>query len=173
MPISLHECSVLAYIQTLDAVHGFLTRAREHLVRRGVEPDSALELQIHPDMRPLSFQLHAVVMHATGTVAAMHSGTFSPVIEVPQRDYTAWIDHIQQAANELRALNPAEVNAREGKSVMFVLGDMRLPFTIEGFVLSFSQPNFHFHATTAYDILRAQGVPLGKRDYLGRLRLDQ
>jgi Domain of unknown function (DUF1993) len=49
--------------------------------------------------------------------------------------------------------------------------DFKMPFVAEGFLLSFSLPNFHFHATTAYDILRSKGVPLGKRDYLGQLRL--
>jgi len=49
--------------------------------------------------------------------------------------------------------------------------DMRQPFTAEGFLLSFSLPNFYFHATTAYDILRAKGVPLGKGDFMGALRL--
>jgi hypothetical protein len=55
--------------------------------------------------------------------------------------------------------------------VIFEFRNTRLPFTAEEFLLSFSLPNFHFHATTAYDILRSKGVPLGKRDYLGALRL--
>lgn len=173
MTISLYQCSVLSYLQTLDAVHGFLMRAREHFSRHGTNLQEVLSLRMHPDMRPFSFQLHSVAAHATGTIEAMHSGTFTPTIDIPERDYPAWLDHIAQAATKLRALEPGEINACQGKRVMFELGDLRLPFKIEDFVLSFSLPNFHFHATTAYDILRAQGVPLGKRDYLGRLRLDK
>ena len=71
----------------------------------------------------------------------------------------------------LKALDPAEVNGFEGQDMAFVMGERRMPFTAEGFLMSFSLPNLHFHATTAYDILRMQGVPLGKRDYLGGLRL--
>jgi hypothetical protein len=63
------------------------------------------------------------------------------------------------------------VNAFEGKDVIFQIGDRKLPFTAEGFLLSFSLPNFHFHATTAYDILRSKGVKIGKRDYLGQMRM--
>jgi hypothetical protein len=63
------------------------------------------------------------------------------------------------------------VNALEGQDVVFQFRDTKMPFVAEGFLLSFLLPNFHFHATTAYDILRSKGVPLGKRDYLGRLRL--
>jgi len=55
--------------------------------------------------------------------------------------------------------------------VVFQMRDFKVPFTAENFILSFSLPNFHFHATTAYDILRTKGVPLGKRDYMGALRM--
>ena len=57
--------------------------------------------------------------------------------------------------------------------MVFQLRDRQIPFTAENFVLSFSLPNFYFHATTAYDILRTKGVPLGKRDFLGHLRLKR
>jgi hypothetical protein len=71
----------------------------------------------------------------------------------------------------LQKLTPAEVNGLAGKDVTFQIRDFKLPFTAENFFLSFSLPNFHFHATTGYDILRMKGVPLGKRDYMGNLRL--
>ncbi len=76
-------------------------------------------------------------------------------------------------ARRCSRLAPADVNALEGKDVVFQVRDMKLPFKAEGFLLSFSLPNFHFHATTAYDILRSKGVPLGKRDYMGKLRLKE
>ena len=71
------------------------------------------------------------------------------------------------------AQNIKEVEAYEGKDVIFKFGQAAMPFTAEGFLMSFSLPNLHFHATTAYDILRTKGVPLGKRDYLGPLRLKR
>jgi hypothetical protein len=71
----------------------------------------------------------------------------------------------------LSALSAETVNTWEGNDVSFKIGDRVLPFTAVGFLLSFSLPNFYFHATTAYDILRMKGVPLGKRDFLGRLQL--
>jgi hypothetical protein len=71
----------------------------------------------------------------------------------------------------LRALTPEEVDALAGKDVTFEFGAMKMPFTAEGFLLSFSLPNFYFHASTAYDVLRANGVPLGKRYFLGALKM--
>ena len=71
----------------------------------------------------------------------------------------------------LEAVDPAEMENFIGRPMRFEMGSFRMDFTAENFLLSFSQPNFYFHATTAYDILRMKGVPLGKRDYLGAMRL--
>ena len=71
----------------------------------------------------------------------------------------------------MTAWTPEAVNALGGKDVIFALGDRKSPFVAEGFLMSFSLPNFHFQATTAYDILRTNGVPLGKRDFMGRLNM--
>ena len=68
-------------------------------------------------------------------------------------------------------MTPEAVNALVGRDVTFKLGDRALPFTAEGFLMSFSLPNFFFHATTAYDILRHKGAPLGKRDFMGKMKL--
>ena len=80
---------------------------------------------------------------------------------------------VTDARNELSALTPEAVNALVGRDVTFKLGDRALPFTAEGFLMSFSLPNFYFHATMAYDILRHRGAPLGKRDFPGKLNLKK
>lgn len=77
---------------------------------------------------------------------------------------------IAKAETALAALTPDEVNRWEGRNLDLQIGPRRLTFTSETLILSFSLPNFYFHAVTAYDILRTRGVPLGKRDYEGRLR---
>ena len=74
------------------------------------------------------------------------------------------------AETSLEALTPNEVNGWAGKNLDLQIGPRRLAFTSETLILSFSLPNFHFHAVTASDILRSHGVPLGKRDYEGQLR---
>jgi len=77
---------------------------------------------------------------------------------------------IGKAETALEAFTPDEVNGWGGKDLDLQIGPRRLAFTSETLILSFSLPNFHFHAVTAYDILRSRGVPLGKRDYEGQLR---
>jgi hypothetical protein len=77
---------------------------------------------------------------------------------------------IGKAETALEAFVPEEINDCAGKHLDLQIGPRRLAFTSETFILSFSLPNFHFHAVTACNILRSRGVPLGKRDYEGRLR---
>ena len=76
-----------------------------------------------------------------------------------------------KAETDLKAYTPEEVNSCVGKALDLQIGPRRLAFTAEDFILSFSLPNFHFHAVTAYDILRTNGAPIGKRDYEGQLRI--
>ena len=78
---------------------------------------------------------------------------------------------IADTRDALQALTPEAVNALEGKDMVFQFGERTVPFTAENFIMSFSLPNFYFHATTAYDILRSNGVPLGKRNFTGQFRM--
>jgi hypothetical protein len=86
-------------------------------------------------------------------------------------DYAGLQKAVTEAREALQQVKAADVDAAQGKDVTFQLPTMKIPFTAEGFLLSFSLPNFYFHATTAYDILRHKGVALGKRDFLGKMRL--
>ncbi len=90
---------------------------------------------------------------------------------MPPHDYRTMQKHVADARAALEKLDPAEVNGLEGKDVVFRFRSFEMPFTAENFLMSFSLPNFYFHATTAYDILRQKGVPLGKRDFMGQMRM--
>jgi hypothetical protein len=171
MSISLYEASVTSYLQVLGAVRGILVRGLEHCQQEGMDPADLIETQLAPDMKPLRFQIQMVVHNSAGAIDAFQSGIFQPPHGLPDSDFAGLQALIDDAINTMEELTPSEVNAHEGAEVMFRAtgGDMR--FTAEGFLLSFSLPNLHFHATTAYDILRALGVKLGKRDYIGALRL--
>ncbi|HEX5380034.1 MAG TPA: DUF1993 family protein, partial [Phenylobacterium sp.] len=112
-----------------------------------------------------------VAHHSQGAIAGVRAGTFSPGGAAPPLSYMDLQKLVADARAALQAVDPAEINGFEGKDVFFQFGERKMPFTAEGFLMSFSLPNLHFHATTAYDILRTKGVPLGKRDYMGALRL--
>jgi hypothetical protein len=171
MAISLYDCSVTSFLQVLGAVSAFLEKGRAHLVETGKDPEAIVTTRLHDDMLPFAFQIASVAHHSKGALAGAKAGLFHPPGPPGQPTYAELQKWVADAQAELKALTPDEVNALEGKDLVFHLGSRQLPFTVENFLLSFSTPNLHFHATTAYDILRQAGVPLGKRDYMGALRL--
>ena len=170
MTTSLYELSVPTFLQTVNAVAGFLDRAASHCAETCADPDDLVSARLFEDMAPFHFQIECVAHHSVWGLEAMKTGVFAPpdlVGSVPFAELRAMICRAEVA---LRALTPDEVNGWSGRDLDLLIGPRRLAFTSETFFLSFSLPHFHFHAVTAYDILRTRGVPLGKRDYEGRLR---
>lgn len=170
MATSLYDLSVACYLQTLGAVSGYLEKGLTHFTANGTDLNEVVETRLFPDMLPFRFQIQAVVHQSLGAIEGVKKGAFAPPGQMPPHDYRGLQQLIAETRETLQKMTLAEVNALEGRDVIFQIRDMKLPFTAEGFILSFSLPNFHFHATTAYDILRMKGVPLGKRDYLGGMR---
>lgn len=171
MAFSLYDATVANYLQILGAVGGFLDKSLSHFRDKGVDPAEIVETRLTADMLPLRFQIASVVHHSRGAMEAAKNGVFTPPSGRPDTDYTALQALVTEARAELAALSPETVDALVGRDVIFRFGERALPFTAEGFLMSFSLPNFFFHATTAYDILRHKGAPLGKRDFMGRLKL--
>ncbi|UYN97434.1 MAG: DUF1993 domain-containing protein [Enhydrobacter sp.] len=171
MAIPLYDLSVANYVQTLGAVEGFLAKGLAHFKEKNVDANQIVETRLFDDMLPLRFQVWSVAHHSLGAIRGVTAGLFAPPPQMPALDYAGLQKVVTDAREELQKLSPAEINGLEGKDVTFQLGDRKLPFTAEGFLLSFSLPNFYFHATTAYDILRTKGAPLGKRDFMGRMRM--
>jgi uncharacterized protein len=172
MAISLYDASVPTYLQTLGAVGGFLSKGLAHLHEHNMDPEEVVEARLFPDMLPLRFQVQAVVHHSHSTLEAFKSGTFRPPSNLAKLDYAGLQALIADARDVLQKVAPEEINACADADVTFQFGEHKIPFKAANFLLSFSLPNFHFHATTAYDILRSKGVPLGKRDYMGMLRMN-
>jgi hypothetical protein len=171
MAFSLFDATVANYLQILDAVGGYLGKSLTHFREKGVDLAQVVDARLAPDMLPLRFQIVSVAHHSRGAMEAAKTGVFTPPSAKPDLDYAALQSLVAEARNEVSVLTPEVVNALVGRDVTFKVGDRALPFTAEGFLMSFSLPNFFFHAATAYDILRHNGAPLGKRDFIGKLKL--
>jgi uncharacterized protein len=171
MPVPLYDVTIASYLQTLGAVAGILEKGANHCAAAGIDLNDVVEARIHPDMLPLRFQIVSVAHHSLGAVKGVEAGVFGPPSAPSDLDYAALQDLVNTARQGLQAYAGGDVEALAGKEVVFQLGDRKLPFTAENFLMSFSLPNFYFHAATAYDILRMKGVPLGKRDFMGQLRM--
>jgi uncharacterized protein len=171
MQISLYDATVRGFVQIMTAMQGFMERALKQ------RPDSldlseVVETRLFPDMMPFRFQVISAIHHSLGAVEGVKSGLFVPPKDV-ETDFAALHAAVAEAKARLQTYTADEINALGGRELVFELPQAKLPFVAEDFLLSFSVPNFHFHATTAYGILRMKGVPLGKRDYLGRLRIKR
>ena len=170
MSTSLYDMSIATYLQTLGAVSRFLDKGFAFCAEKGIDTSEIVEFRLFADMLPFRFQIVSVAHHSLGAVDGLKSGMFAPPRQTEPLDYRGLQKLIGDAILGLQGVTPADINASEGREVVFRGRDRQVPFTAESFILSFSLPNFYFHATTAYDILRTKGVPLGKRDFMGNLR---
>lgn len=171
MTASLYDISVGSYRRSLEGVKTFLQKGREYAESEGLSLDEIAGTRLRDDMLPFRFQVQAVRHQSIDTITAFETGEFGPPAGMDPDDYDALQAIVDTTLAELDALDPDTVNAHSGKTVVFRMPGIELPFTAENFVLSFSLPNLYFHATTAYDILRIAGAPLSKRDFLGPLAI--
>jgi hypothetical protein len=170
MATSLYDLSVPTFLQTVKAIGGFLNRATTHCSETHADLDDFVHARLFDDMAPFHFQIEAAWHHSVWGLEAVKTGVFAPPALVGPVPFAGLQAMIGNAETTLAALIPDEVNSWAGKDLDLQIGPRRLTFTSETLILSFSLPNFYFHAVTAYDILRMRGVPLGKRDYEGLLR---
>ena len=170
MPITLHDISIGTYTQILGAVAAFLEKGKQHCLAEDIDPDRLVERRLYDDMLPFRFQVISVAHHSMGCLKGLESGSFSPPAGYGEPDFDGLQQLIREAAATVETY-AERVDQFAGRTVHFKLGEREIPFTAENFVLTFSLPNFYFHATTAYDMLRMEGVPLGKRDFIGRMRI--
>ena len=170
MSTSFYDLTVGSYTQIVQATAGFLQKGAEHCAAEGIALDDVVATRLYPDMANLHFQVVCVTHHSIGALEGMKAGEFSPP-NYADCGYEDLQKLTQETLGKLDALSADDVNELAGGTMVFKLGGNEIPFTNQNFALSFSLPNFYFHATTAYDILRTKGVPLGKRDFLGALKM--
>ena len=171
MSISLYAATIPSWQQILGAVDGLLDKAQAFCTEKGLAPEEIIQARLAPDMLPFAYQVKSTAVHSLGAIEGVRRGSFSPDTTTPPATFPALKTRIAETLAALAKITPSEVDGFIGREMRFVAGERQLEFTAENFLLSFSQPNFYFHATTTYDILRWKGVPLGKRDFSGRLRI--
>jgi len=171
MAFSLYAATIPSYQQILGSVSGLLVKAQAFCEEKAIKHEDILQARLAPDMLPFAYQVKSTAVHSLGAIEGVRCGTFSPDRTPPPETFPALHARIAETLSALEKIEPAEINSFIGRDMRFVRGEHQLEFTAENFLLSFSQPNFYFHATTAYDILRWKGVQIGKRDFTGALRL--
>lgn len=173
MTLSLYDAVIPSNIQILGSVDGLIDKAEAFAAERGLAPGELIGAKLAPDMLPFGYQVKSSADHSVGGIEGVRGGNFSPSMKPWPTDFAGLHALVRGAIETLQAVDRAEFDALADVDTQFSMGELKLPFTGAQFLLSFSQPNFYFHATTAYAILRAQGVTIGKRDFMGQLRIKR
>jgi uncharacterized protein len=173
MAISLYDATIPSCLQLLAAVSNLLDKAQAFCAEKGLDPNSLLQARLADDMQPFVYQVKSTRVHSVGAIEGVRRGSFSPDTSTPPQTFPDLKIQVAETIEALKAVEPSEIESFIGRDLRFVFGERQVPYTAENFLLSFSQPNFYFHATTTYDILRWKGVPIGKRDFIGRPRFKQ
>jgi hypothetical protein len=163
----MYKTSVPIFVQFLTSLSAVLDKAAAYAEAKKVEPAVLLNTRLAPDMFPLVRQVRAATDHAISACGRL-AGADMPSFSDTEATIPELKDRIAKTIDFLKSLKPAQIDGSEDKEIKikFPSGATR-EFTGQSLLLTGSLPNFYFHCTTAYDILRHCGIELGKRDFIG------
>ena len=166
MKISMHQASAPRFANALRNLSAILDKAQAWSEARKIDPVVPGGLRLIADMFPLSRQVQVACDSAKGAVARL-AGIDIPKHEDTEQTLADLKQRITKTIDFILSVSPDKVDGSEERPVTLRLGGRDVSFTGIQYLLGIAYPNFYFHVTTAYDILRANGVELGKRDYIG------
>jgi len=169
MSISMHSASVPVFVRMLGNLLHWLDKAEANAQSRKFDAGVLLSTRLAPDMLPLTRQVQIACDTAKFAVARL-AGVESPKFEDSETSIAELRERIRKTLDYVQSVPPAQIDGTEGKDVTVPRRDGTMTFTGEVYLKHYALPNFYFHATTAYALLRHNGVDLGKVDYLGALK---
>ncbi len=162
----MHRASVPAFVQILSALSLVLDKAAAHCAAKKIDPSVLLGARLFPDMLPFSKQVQITCDFAKNTLARL-SGTEPAKFADDEKSFDELKARIAKTLDIVKATKPEAVDGSESRDLTVPVGGQPMTFKGETYLVNVALPNFYFHAATAYDILRHNGVELGKRDFLG------
>jgi hypothetical protein len=166
MALSMYQASVPVFLRTLAALSAILDKAAAHAAQRKIEPAVLLGMRLFPDMFPLVRQVQLTADFAKGAGARL-AGIEVPKFADTETTFDELKARIAKTVEFVKTLKPGQIDGSEDRDITIPIGGQPQSFKGQPYLLHFALPNFFFHATTAYDILRHCGVEVGKRDFLG------
>jgi uncharacterized protein len=167
MPITMYQALVPALLQTLKAMSGILAKAEADAAARKIDPAVFLSYRLAPDMFPLTRQIQLVTDFAKGTVARL-AGVDVPKYEDVEKTIPELKTRIEKTVDYVKSFKPSAIDGSEAREITIPIGGQPTTFKGLEYMVNQAMPNFYFHATAAYAILRHCGVNVGKRDFLAR-----
>ncbi len=166
MTISMYQASIPVFISMLENLKQILKKGEAFAETKNIEEGVLINSRLAPDMFPLSRQIQITTDVARRGIARLADMEIDNV-EDNEKTIPELIIRVDNTIDFLKSIKPEQVDGTEEKAISLKAGGHTLNFTGIKMLLNFSLPNFYFHITTAYNILRHNGVELGKMDYLG------
>jgi len=162
----MYQASAPRFANTLRNLSAILDKAQAHAEAKKIEPVVFTQSRLALDMFPLSRQVQIACDSAKGALARL-AGVEIPKHEDTEQTFAELKARIAKTLDFAESLKPAQIDGSEDREVVLKLRGQDVKFNGLQYLLGFAYPNFYFHVTTAYNILRHNGVEIGKRDYLG------
>jgi len=166
MTLSMYQASAPRFANTLKNLSAILDKAQAHADAKKIDPKVYAAARLYPDMFPMARQVQSACDAAKGAVARL-AGIEIPVHEDTEQTFEELKARIAKTIAFINSVKPAQVDGSEEREVVLKMRSGEVKFKGMQYLLGHALPNFYFHITTAYNILRHNGVEIGKRDYIG------
>jgi uncharacterized protein len=166
MKISMYQASVPMFIRMLNNLAAVLDKGAAHAEAKKIDPSVLINARLYPDMLPLARQVQIAGDGAKGAAARL-AGLEPPKYEDTETSFSDLKGRIQKTISYLNTLKPEQIDGSEERAVTIPIRGQPVTFQGLPYLLNHAVPNLYFHVTTAYDILRHNGVEIGKADFLG------
>ena len=166
MSLSMYQASVPVLARAFKNLAAILTKAEADATARKIDPSVFLTARLAPDMHPLTRQVQIASDAAKGGVGRL-AGVDVPSFPDTETTFAELQARIAKTIAFIETVTPAQIDGSEEKNVTLKMPGREISFVGQAFLLGFTLPNVFFHITTAYAILRHNGVPIGKADFLG------
>ena len=167
MTISMYQASVPRFVNILGNLSNILEKAQAHVEAKKIDGATLINYRLYPDMLPMIVQVQIACDTAKGVVARL-AGIDIPVFEDNEKTLPELKARVAKTIAFIQAITPAQVDGTEDKAIVTKRGDKETHYKGMQFLLGHATPNFYFHISMAYAILRHNGVEIGKKDYMGR-----
>lgn len=166
MKISMYQASIPVFVQFLNALSDILKKGAAHCAAKKIEPAVLVNARLAPDMFALARQVQIASDHAKGAAARL-SGSDVPSFPDTEATFEELQARIAKTLDYIQNFKPEQIDGSDERDIELTIGGKKYPFKGQDYLLHFALPNFYFHVTMAYGILRHCGVEIGKRDFMG------
>jgi hypothetical protein len=166
MTVSMYQVSVPVFVQGLKGLDGVLDKAVAHVAAKNLDPNALLQARLYPDMFPFTRQVQLVSDFAKGPVGRL-AGEEPPAWADDETTFEALKGRIEKTIGYVNGFKAEQIDGSETRDITLMRRGESHTFKGQDYLLGQALPNFYFHLTTAYAILRHNGVEIGKRDFLG------